>query len=99
MENCNCSIDVDSYENNWQYARSLLCRRYIKDVPPDHRGVYEEDPDLMRFELFLNAASKRNDLSFISRGTSTSSGKMVASKGFTSSTSPSRVLLSPKIFH
>ncbi|KAL2049114.1 hypothetical protein ABVK25_010626 [Lepraria finkii] len=74
------SLDRVYYENNWQYARSLLCRRYIKDVPPDHRGVYEEDPDLMRFELFLNAASKRNDLSFISRGTSTSSGKMVASK-------------------
>ena len=35
----------------------------------------------MSFELFLNAAAKRNDLSFISRGTSTSDGRVLASKG------------------
>ena len=35
----------------------------------------------MRFELFLNAAAKRNDLSFISMGLSTCDGKLLASKG------------------
>ena len=70
-----------SYENNWHFARSLLCRKYVKDVLPDSSGVCFEDPDLMKFELFLNAASKRNDLSFISRGLSSYDGKLLTSKG------------------
>ena len=74
-------INIESYENNWIFARSLLCRKYVKDVPPEASGVCWEDPDLMKFELFLNAAAKRNDLSFISRGLSTCDGKLLASKG------------------
>lgn len=35
----------------------------------------------MKFELFLNAAAKRKDLSFISIGLSTCDGKLLASKG------------------
>lgn len=34
----------------------------------------------MKFELFLNAAAKRNDLSFISMGLSTCDGELLASK-------------------
>ncbi|KAL9138175.1 MAG: hypothetical protein Q9175_000599 [Cornicularia normoerica] len=70
----------DSYENNWTFARSLLCRKYVKDVLPEASGVCYEDPDLMKFEWFLNAAAKRNDLSFISMGLSTCDGKLLASK-------------------
>lgn len=74
-------IIIESYENNWPYARSSLCRKYVKDIPPDASGVFFEDPDLMKFEMFLNAAAKRHDLSFISRGLSTCDGKFLASKG------------------
>lgn len=77
-------FNTDSYENNWSFARSLLCRKYVKDVLPEASGVAFEDPDLMKFELFLNAAAKRNDLSFISRGLSTCDGKLLASKGVAS---------------
>ncbi len=35
----------------------------------------------MKFELFLNAAAKRKDLSFVSRGLSTYDGKLLVSKG------------------
>ena len=75
---------IISYENNWAFARSLLCRKYVKDVTPDASGVCFEDPDLMKFELFLNAAAKRKDLSFVSMGLSTCDGKLLASKGVAS---------------
>lgn len=35
----------------------------------------------MKFELFLNAAAERNDLSFISMGLSTWDWEILASKG------------------
>lgn len=68
----------------------------MKDVLPDATGVGYEDTDLMKFELFLNGATKRNDLSFISRGTSTSDGKLLASNGAPHILSNSRVTNSSK---
>ena len=74
-------LTLDSYENNWRFARSFLCRHYVKDISRSASGVSYEDPCVTRFERFLNAAARRHDLSFISRGLSTCDGKLLASKG------------------
>lgn len=76
-------LTLNSYENNWRFARSFLCRQYVKDVRRSASGVSYEDPNVIRFERFLNAAARRHDLSFISRGLSTCDGKLLASKGCT----------------
>ena len=53
----------------------------MKDIPPNYTDDCFEDPDLRKFELFLDAATDHNDLSFISKGTSSSEGKFLASDG------------------
>ncbi|KIW82143.1 hypothetical protein Z517_05170 [Fonsecaea pedrosoi CBS 271.37] len=61
-------LDRVYYENNWPYARSFLCRRFVKGLFDNLRNPPavgdREDASLVRFQQFLFEADKRNDLEF-----------------------------------
>ena len=70
-----------SYENNWPYARSLLCRKFVKDVSLSNEAKLE-DPHLMRFQMFLYQSQKRHSLKFsYLGGKSMSDGRLLAGRG------------------
>ena len=81
MKENQAEIDFASYENNWRFARSLLCRKLVKDIESHESLEFYEDSNLRNFECFLNAAERRVDLSFVSQGTSTSDGRFLVSRG------------------
>ncbi|OAL34736.1 hypothetical protein AYO20_05931 [Fonsecaea nubica] len=65
-------LDRVYYENNWPYARSFLCRRFVKGLVDNLQNPPavgdREDASLVRFQQFLFEGDKRNDLEFYYSG-------------------------------
>ncbi|KAL8995142.1 MAG: hypothetical protein Q9188_006878 [Gyalolechia gomerana] len=72
------------YEINWQFARNVLCRKFVKGIRNEGAQAPEyEHAELAKFQEYLFDASLQHELrwSFLSTGSS-SPGKFLAGKAF-----------------
>jgi hypothetical protein len=89
-ERKHCATGADrngSYENNWPFARSYLCRKFVKGIV-NSQAILEdtqENTALMKFQMFLNSSDQPDqlrelDFAYFGLG-STSGASMLTGKG------------------
>ncbi|KAF2133257.1 hypothetical protein P153DRAFT_363472 [Dothidotthia symphoricarpi CBS 119687] len=82
------SLDRIYCENNWPFARSVLCRRFVKGLfnspsaqpqpqPQPLPLKAQEDRALMNFQMFLNSSARRKELEFSYFGLGCTSNSVV----------------------